>query len=177
MEKIGRPKGLIAYDTDKNVKCRQAGEKSRFNLIRPRTIVYAVLVTLVATLMLYSLLTRSTLDMNVLRDRQPNFVTLSDGSVRNGYTVKVLNKATHARRVEFSIDSLPDPVITVAGQARDSATIFDVPADETMDFKIYIAAPDVSDLSQKSDFNMMLKDLDSGETTRSRAIFISGDPK
>ena len=35
---------------------------------------------------------RATLDINVLHDRNPLFVTLSDGSIRNGYTVKILNK-------------------------------------------------------------------------------------
>jgi len=177
MVKIERPKKLIAFDTDVNVQRRLKGEKSRFNLIRARTVIYAALFAAVGLLMLYSLLTRSTLDMNVLRDRQPNFVQLSDGSIRNGYTVKVLNKATTPRSLSLKVDTLTSPIITLAGQRSDAAISFDVPADETMDFKIYIAESDVSGLDQKTDFKITLTDKDTGETTRSRAIFISGGPK
>jgi len=177
MEKIERPKGLIAFDTDANLQRRLKGEKSYFNLIRPRTVIYAVLFAAVGLLMLYSLLTRSTLDMNVLRDRQPNFVQLSDGSIRNGYTVKVLNKATQPRSLSLQVDTLATPVITLAGQRSDASIRFDVPADETMDFKIYIAESDISGLDQKTDFKITLIDKDTGETTSSRAIFISGGPK
>ena len=42
--------------------------------------------------MLMALLLRPDLDVNVLRDRNPLYVKLSDGGVRNGYTVKLLNK-------------------------------------------------------------------------------------
>jgi len=177
MGKIDRPKGLIAFDTDANVQRRMEGKKSRFNLIRPRTIIYTVLFAAVGSLMLYSLLTRSTLDMNVLRDRQPNYVQLSDGAIRNGYTIKVLNKATQPRSLNLKVDTLTSPVITLAGQRSDATIQFDVPADETMDFKIYIAESDISALDQKTDFKIMLTDKDTGETTSSRAIFISGGPK
>ncbi len=177
MVKIDRPKGLIAFDTDANVQRRMTGERARFNLIRPRTIIYAVLFTAVGSLMLYSLLTRSTLDMNVLRDRQPNYVQLSDGSVRNGYTVKVLNKATEPRALSLTVDTLPSPIITLAGQRSDALITLKVPADETMDFKIYIAESNIRGLDQKTDFAISLKDLTTGEMTSSRAIFISGGPK
>jgi len=176
MDKIDRPRGLIAFDTDSNVQRRMKGEKSKFNLIRPRTVIYAVLFTLVGSLMLYSLLTRSTLDMNVLRDRQPNFVQLSDGAIRNGYTVKILNKATGARTFDFAVEGLNDAHITIAGQPVTGDISLAVPADETMDFRIYITKSDISALDQKTDFVMRITDPESGDTTSSRAIFISGNP-
>ncbi len=177
MEKIDRPKGLIAFDTDANIQRRLKGEKSRFNLIRPRTIIYTVLFAVVGLIMLYSLLNRQTLDMNVLRDRQPNFVMLSDGSVRNGYTIKVLNKATEPRQLSLIVEQLPSPVITVAGQRQDEAIVLDVPADETRDFKVYISEKQIAQLGQKSDFNFRLIDNTTGDETTARAIFISGGPK
>ena len=177
MEKVDRPKGLIAFDTDANVQRRMQGEKTRFNLIRPRTIIYAVLFTVVGCLMLYALLTRSTLDMNVLRDRQPNYVQLSDGAVRNGYTLKVLNKSTQARSLTLNVDTLPSPKITFAGQRSDAVIALNVPADDTMEFKLYIAESDISALAQKTDFIMTLTDKETGDITTTRAIFISGGPK
>ena len=177
MVKIDRPKGLIAFDTDANVQRRMKGEETKFNLIRPRTVIYAVLFASVGSLMLYSLLNRSTLDMNVLRDRQPNYVSLSDGSVRNGYTIKVLNKATEPRRMSLEVDTLPSALLSLAGQRHDANIILTVPADETLDFRVFVAEDDIADLPQKTDFTFTLRDLDTGDETIARAIFISGGPK
>jgi len=177
MVKIDRPKGLIAFDTDANVQRRIKGEPSRFNLVRARTVIYGVLFAVVGSMMLYALLTRSTLDMNVLRDRQPNYVQLSDGAIRNGYTIKVLNKATRDRLFTIEIAGLPGPVISIAGQGQEVGNVLAVPADETMDFKVYVAESDISGLNQKTDFNFVLRDVGSDDTTSSRAIFISKGPK
>jgi cytochrome c oxidase accessory protein FixG len=177
MVKVDRPKGLIAFDTDANIQRRLSGEKSRYNLIRPRTVIYAVLFAVVGLIMLYALLNRQTLDMNVLRDRQPNYVTLSDGSIRNGYTIKVLNKAIEPRQLSLIAEQLPSPVITVAGQRQDETIVLNVPADETRDFKVYVSEDDLASLEQKSDFVFKLVDNATGDVTTARAIFISGGAK
>jgi cytochrome c oxidase accessory protein FixG len=177
MVKVDRPKGLIAFDTDANVQRRLKGEKPRLNLIRSRTVIYAVLFVSVGSLMLYSLINREILDMNVLRDRQPNYVTLSDGSVRNGYTIKVLNKATEPRQLILTTDTLPSPNIIVAGQQTGPSIILNVPADETLDFRVTVTEDDIGALEQKTDFNFLIQDKTIGDETRARAIFISGGPK
>ena len=41
---------------------------------------------------------RSTVELSVLHDRAPLFVPLADGSLRNGYTVKIVNKTQTHRR-------------------------------------------------------------------------------
>ncbi|MEE9346838.1 MAG: cytochrome c oxidase accessory protein CcoG [Robiginitomaculum sp.] len=177
MVKVGRPKGLIAFDTDTNVQLRAEGKEGKINLVRPRTVIYAVLISAIGALLLYGLMTRSLLDMNVLRDRQPNYVRLSDGSIRNGYTVKVLNKATTPRTLSLAVDTLENPVISFAGHRDSEGYVMQVPADETRDFKIYITVPDVSGLGQKSDMMLILTDSKTGEVTQTRAIFISGGAK
>lgn len=172
MDKVDRPRGLIAYDTDQNIKRRQAGEKSRYKLLRARTVIYGVLFVAVGLFMLYALINRTTLDMNVLRDRQPNFVKLSDGSVRNGYTLKILNKATYDRNLEFRIEGLQDVRISVAGQ---SGQLLAAPADDTVDFRVYVTVGDISVLDQKSEYWMVLKDPNDETETRREAVFVKGD--
>jgi cytochrome c oxidase accessory protein FixG len=93
MLKVERPLGLIAYDTDAAVADRKAGRKAVYKLVRPRTIFYAAALALVSGLMLWGLLNRPTLDLHALRDRNPTFVRLHDGSVRNGYTLKIANRS------------------------------------------------------------------------------------
>jgi len=96
MRKIGRETRLIGYDNDINIHRREAGKPSIYRIVRPRTIVYCLIIAVVGAIMLYALMTRSLLDVNVLHDRNPIAVRLSDGSIRNAYTVRLLNK--HAVR-------------------------------------------------------------------------------
>ncbi|MCG8442127.1 MAG: cytochrome c oxidase accessory protein CcoG [Caulobacterales bacterium] len=142
MDKVGRPRGLIAYDSGENVTRREAGGANRFRPVRPRTIFYAVALTVVTGVMLFGLLTRTTLDVNVLRDRNPNVVILSDGSARNGYTVKILNKANAERDFRLLIDG-PDALsLAIIGQ-RELADppVVRVSGDAVGPFRLFLTLP------------------------------------
>jgi cytochrome c oxidase accessory protein FixG len=177
MVKVERPKGLIAYDTDANIQRRLGGLKSKFNLVRPRTVIYAVLFLLVGCVMLYGLLNRSTLDVNTQRDRQPNFVQLSDGGVRNGYTVKILNKDRQDRTLILDILGLENPVITIVGQSDASVPKFKALPDETIDYKFYLAMPDVSKLENRTEIKLVFTDQATGDMTESDTVFIARGPR
>ena len=70
--------------------------------------------------MLYALLTRSLLDVNVLHDRNPVAVKLSDGSIRNAYTVRLLNKRGFDRVIAIDVDGPVNATVHVVG--ADSVT-------------------------------------------------------
>ena len=103
MDRVDRPRGLITYDTIASQDAAAKGTSAPWRLIRPRTLLYTGLIGLVGSIMLVALLYRSTLDINVLHDRNPPYVLLSDGSVRNGYTVKILNKRHQPR--DFALET------------------------------------------------------------------------
>ena len=84
MNKVGREGNLIAYDTDINIQRRMEGKEPVFKPIRARTMVYVVMIALVGALMTFTLATRSFEGLNVLHDRNPLYVQLTDGGVRNG---------------------------------------------------------------------------------------------
>ena len=142
MEKVGRPRGLIGYDTDANLVKRARGETPIFRIFRLRTILYAVILVIVAGVMLVALANRSPLDLNVLRDRNPLYVTLSDGSIRNGYTIKILNKARVETAFVLTIDGVPNAVMSVVGKSENEAgDILTVPPDQLRSFRVLVAAP------------------------------------
>ncbi len=118
MAKIGRPSGLIAYDTDLNIARRQKGEPTSFRFIRPRTIIYSAMLLAVGGLMVSQFLTRDEFDISVLHDRNPQFVLLSDGGVRNGYTVRLLNKQLEPRTFALEVSGLPGSRLQVVGIDR-----------------------------------------------------------
>jgi polyferredoxin len=45
-------------------------------------------------------------EFKVVHGRQPLFVQLSDGSIQNKYTVKVLNKTKETIQLDFSIEGI-----------------------------------------------------------------------
>ncbi|RMD87694.1 MAG: cytochrome c oxidase accessory protein CcoG [Alphaproteobacteria bacterium] len=141
MDRVGRPRRLIAYETLSMPAARESGERPRVRLIRPRTVLYSVLILIVSGLMAYGLLTRSDLDLNVLHDRNPLFVRLSDGSIRNGYTLKVLNKAHHLRRFEVAIAGLSEARLK-SPELGDAAVLrFEVAPDSVRAVRLFVSLP------------------------------------
>ena len=53
MTKLGRATGLIAYDTDVNIKRRMEGKPSFVKLVRLRTVLYAAIIAVVGGMMIY----------------------------------------------------------------------------------------------------------------------------
>lgn len=183
MVKIGRPTGLIAYDTGINIKRRQDGKPSAYHLIRARTIAYALIILAVGSIMLYGLMHRSVLDLNVLRVRAPNFVTLSDNNIQNSYTVKILNK--QAKPLKFTIeavDLLENPTGLTITETRfrkqDGNIVLEVPANETINYKLFVAVKDVSTLSDREDFYFKITDMsDANNTQQTPTVFVTGKDK
>jgi cytochrome c oxidase accessory protein FixG len=139
MSEIGRPTGLIAYDTDINGHRRQAGQPPVYRLIRARTILYAGIIALVGVIMIYALATRSSLSLNVLHDRNPLFVLLSDGGVRNNYTVRILNKGSE-RTFALDVSGLEGANLQIPGTERgaDGKLAVDVGQDQTREIRISV---------------------------------------
>jgi polyferredoxin len=61
-------------------------------LLRPRVWVYSAILLVALSGILYGLSSLDAIELKVLHERAPLFVTLSDGSIQNKYTLKVLNK-------------------------------------------------------------------------------------
>jgi polyferredoxin len=88
-------------------------------------------------------MTRDRLEMNVLHDRNPQYVVLSDGSIRNGYTVKLLNKIPEQRTVTVSLDELPGATMNVVGLDHEESSTITVTLepDRTRSLKVYVRQP------------------------------------
>jgi len=115
MDKVDRPLGLIRWDTLARQESREQGKPLvSWKPVRPRTILYAALLAVVAAAMALAFFLRSDADLSVQRDRSPNFVRLSNGDVRNAYTVKISNKQQHERRFTLDLAGLPSATLTVA---------------------------------------------------------------
>jgi len=156
MAKIGKPRGLIDYDTLPGVEAEARGETRKLRLVRPRTLLYAGLILLVGALMIIGLASRTTLDINLLADRNPLFVVLANGDIRNGYTLKVINKTDSAQSYALSVEGLPGAEVSLLGQ--EGAAMVQAPRDSVTAERIFIAAPPGAVEGAATDISLVLTD-------------------
>ncbi len=170
MGKIGRPANLIAYDTIANQEAAAKGQTSRVRYVRSRTTLYAGLIAAVGSIMLVGVLLRTPLELNVMHERNPTSVLLSDGSVRNAYTVKILNKRHEPREFRLEVTDLHDASLTIAGSVDPGHIRVETDNLRELRVLVTIPAPAAERLSKSAPapFRLVLSDVASNETaTRS----------
>ncbi len=176
MSKIGKPGGLISYATLKDYNASAAGKPAKTTLksfIRPRTFIYTALWSLAGLVMAYMLVTRDHLDINVLHDRNPVFVQLKDGSVRNGYTIKILNMDLRPRTFILNAIGLSGATLTMAGSNQDpgEAIVVTVEPDKLRQVKVYVTQTRNSVSSTRSSFRFSVRELGGIEESEYEAVF------
>jgi cytochrome c oxidase accessory protein FixG len=179
MKRVDRPTGLIAYDTDLAVAARAAGETPTYKLVRARTVLYATLMVAISALILFGLANKPTFQINVLKDRSPPFVQLADGDVRNGYTLKLINKATTARETVISISGIPGADFEIIGITKPSdaaSAILPLEQHGVDRFRMLVTAPGAR-LPHRSSLEITLTDPETGESHASSAAFVTAGAK
>jgi cytochrome c oxidase accessory protein FixG len=174
MDRVGRPRGLIAYDSYDNIACRSRGEPAHFKFVRPRTVLYGVLLVGITAAMIWGLANRTTLSLDAMRDRSPPFVRLSDGGVRNGYTVRVINKTPRVRALELKVADLQDAQLSAMGltSAADGGLLVQARADAVTSVRIYVTAKGAP--AGSTPIRFQLVDQATGESAERKAIFMAG---
>jgi len=198
MDKIGKERGLIAYATlneyDANMALATGGGATPIDparvrkpdggfveavrhfdwkiLIRPRTLLYMGVWTAVGLGLVYALLARDRLEINVLHDRNPQYVMESDGSIRNGYTVRLLNMIPEPRTIMLSLDGMPEATMKIIGFSEVPGRIFaiEVSPDQATALKVYVTLPRDAAKGEAS-FHFLAEDRASHESNSYSANF------
>ena len=132
MEKVGKPKGLIRYTSLAELEYKQA-PKPLYK--RPRVIVYGSILVAALSILAYGMSTLAPMDLKVLHDRQPLFVQLSDGSIRNKYELKVMNKTDKDMQVDISFES---PIKGL--KSKNSLDLVTIPTGNVKSIFVYLSA-------------------------------------
>ncbi len=166
MDKVGRPRKLIAYDSFRNLKAESHGDRVPFRLIRPRTMLYAGAFSLVGALMLFGLTHKTVLDVNVVPDRNPLFVQVSGGGIRNGYTVRILNKKHGVHKFEIAVTGLKNPSLSYVGIEAGEPPI-DVKSDDVRAVKVYVTVPpeEAATMAPQANIGFTVRDTVDGTVT------------
>ncbi|MGB8734598.1 MAG: 4Fe-4S dicluster domain-containing protein, partial [Rhodomicrobium sp.] len=172
MDKVGRPRKLIAYDSYRNLQAESHGDRVPLRIIRPRTMLYTGVFALVTAVMLFGLTHKTVLDVNVVPDRNPLFVQVSGGGIRNGFTVRILNKLHSTREFALSVAGLKDARLTYVGvEGKDP--LIEVKPDDVRSFKVYVTIPgdEAAKLPASANIGFIVRDTGDGTETKRSTNF------
>ncbi|MCF6446128.1 cytochrome c oxidase accessory protein CcoG [Nereida sp. MMG025] len=174
MDKLGRDRGLVGYLAISDEAYEVAGNTPRsiwrHHIFRPRTILYTVLWGGVGVALTVALFLRQEIEMNVSPIRNPTFVTLSDGSIRNIYDVRLLNKNGDDR--EYHLSLVADDVLRISLEGTNELSVT-VPADSTKLQRVYVTARPGTEAAgrDRTEFRLWVEDLQSTDRAYKDTVF------
>ena len=164
MAKLDRPRGLIDYEAWSNIERGRSGEPPRRRLLRPKTIGLAACVVALVGLMAAGLALRGDARLTVIHDRNPMAVTLSDGRVRNGYTIRLYNKADRARSFRLVVAGPADGEIEVVGDDD----VIEIERDTTREARVLLTTTS----RERQPVAFVATDLETGSAVTATDLFI-----
>ncbi len=173
MTKIGKPRGLIDYMASTDEEAERAGKPPKpiiKHILRPRTIMYTSLWSLVGIGLVVALFIRPDIEMTVAPVRNPTFITMSDGTIRNTYEVRLLNK--HGEERSFRITARGNPAVRVLLEGEEDNTVV-VPADSTLNQRVYLDAAGFSKpaKAERTELRIWIEDTSNGDRAFKDTIF------
>lgn len=125
MDSLGWERGLIRYDSESNLNSEKP-QKPHLDFMRLKVLGYLVALTLMTGVLVSYFVMRSDFELRVMQSRQPLFITLSDGTVRNRYEVHIVNKTQQDENYLIKTEGIPaaalsmgnitNPVVVHAGK-------------------------------------------------------------
>jgi len=106
MDKMGWPRGLVRYDSETNLAKPKPGP-ARVHWNSLKVIGYGISLVLMVAYLVYDMGHRASFEHSVQQIRQPLFVTLSDGTIRNRYQIRLTNISGQEREFFISARGLP----------------------------------------------------------------------
>ncbi len=173
MDRIGRPRNLITYDSARNTELREQGRKPRYRILRARTLIYVALLALIGGVMTYGLVNRALVDLTIQRDRSALFITLADGGVRNTYTVKIHNKTNYPQLYTLDVAGLPATAEAwIVGRSPEAfgQMMLAADADNVAEYTLLIAVPREDLAGASTDLEFALTS-EFGETATHDTVF------
>ncbi len=106
MDKMGYPRGLIRYSTENAVSGKYTDAEIRRHVLRPRVLVYSVLLGIIVLTFFGGLFLRSPLKVDVMRDRGAMVRDAAGGQIENVYRLQFINTDEQVHRYQLSVSGL-----------------------------------------------------------------------
>lgn len=167
MARVGRPEGLIRYDSYVGFN----GGKTRF--VRPRTIMYTVMLAVGVSVFAFSASRIPPFRCTVIRMVGPSFY-LSDGMIRNQFNLRLINKRDESTRFHVELDRTGAPP-----SLQLAANLGEVPVGPLgEEVRPVILSQPAKDFKKGAHVRLRITDLGTGKTVLSEKMAFQGpDPR
>lgn len=112
MDSLGWQRGLIRYDSESNLQ-KVPPAKPHLDFMRLKVVGYAVALSVMIGVLVYTFATRSDYEVRIAQVRQPLYVELSDEKIRNRYEIHLVNKQQLPEAYLIKADGIPDSAINL----------------------------------------------------------------
>ncbi|MDQ6972570.1 MAG: cytochrome c oxidase accessory protein CcoG [Mariprofundaceae bacterium] len=165
MEKVGRPKGLIRYASEKQME----GEILPPLFKRPRVLAYSAIFLLAVGGIIYGLTHIPPVELSIVHERQPLYLQMSDGSIQNKYTIKAINKTPEDMHLSLSVTGLEGVKVRI-----DDGTDVVLKAGGLIPFHVYLRAMPEQLKKDKTKIRFVLESSDGAVKIRLKkgSVFI-----
>ena len=147
MDRMNYPRGLIRYTTE------NALHDKKSSIFRPRVLIYAALLIILIAILATSLVTRTPVILDIIRDRNTLFRELPGDIIENTYTLKLINQHSEAREFllevsgvdRITLDGVPQPLVVEGGDVMSLPVRTRVPREASygiMDIQFTVTAAD-----------------------------------
>jgi cytochrome c oxidase accessory protein FixG len=127
MDKIGAPRGLVRFTTENALKNNFSLKQIRQRALRPRVLIYSVILMAAVAAFFGSLLARTPLKMDVIRDRGSMAREVENGMIENVYRLQIMNTGEEAHRYKIVVSGIDSIVLAtpdeVSLQGTESRTV------------------------------------------------------
>ena len=121
MDKMGYEPGLIRYTSGNAITERLTQPQVRRRMLRPRVLAYMALLSVIAIAFVFSLATRTTLRVDVIRDRGALGREVPGGLIENVYRLQIIN--SDERPIELDLSATGVPGLTLKVVDQDAARV------------------------------------------------------
>ena len=128
MDKVGYPRGLVRYSTER------ALEHKAYRLIRPRTVVYTGVLAVLLIAMVATIALRKPVILDVIRDRNTLYRDVGRLGIENNYTIRVINKHNEDHQYRLSVGG-------IEGMSIRSETAFSLAGESVLTLPVSVTVP------------------------------------
>ena len=161
MDQMNYDKGLIRYTTEHGLN----GQETK--ILRPRLIGYGAILLLMSAGLAYAIVSRTAFELDIIKDRGALYQLTPNDTVKNAYTLKMMNMSQAPQRYHLEIQGL-------AGLISDAPSQVRLNSNEMRSFAVNIEADPSRLKRSRNDIEFVIINVDSGEEiAREESRFIA----
>jgi len=161
MDKMGYEPGLVRYTTEHEL------EGGTTHFMRPRLVGYAVVLSLMIVGLVYAMVSRTSFELDISRDRGSLYQITPNDTVENSYTINMMNKTQGEKTYQVKIEGLNEFI-------TDTPTQVTLHSNELRSYSVSIEVDPKTLTESKTNINFVIfEEGAKEEITREESRFIA----